>query len=137
ARGAVITVGLNAAAARPRGGRPPGEPGAGGERMSLVVTDRGIGMPESVRAKAPEPFFTTKGVKATGLGLSVAYGIVRSHAGELALDSREGHGTSVRITLPRAVPHPAAPSPTGPREGALRLLLVDDEREVREAMAEM
>src|SRR2546426_706626 len=137
-REAVTNPVLNAIAAMPRGGRLTLETRTDGDHAVLVVADTGIGMSESVRLKAHEPFFTTKGVKATGLGLSVAYGIVRSHGGELGLDSREGHGTTVTLTLPRAaVPPPTAPPAAPPRTGALRLLLVDDEHEVREALAEM
>jgi CheY-like chemotaxis protein len=121
----------------PNGGQLIVETRVDGSRVSLAVTDTGIGMSDSVRLKAHEPFFTTKGVKATGLGLSVAYGIVRSHGGELTLDSHEGRGTTVRLTLPRAVSPSRASRPATPREGALRLLLVDDEAEVREALAEM
>jgi CheY-like chemotaxis protein len=118
----------------PKGGRLTLETRLDGDRAVLVVGDTGTGMSEHVRLKAHEPFFTTKGVKATGLGLSVAYGIVRSHGGELALDSREGRGTTVTLTLPRAAA--ATPAAT-PRGGSLRMLLVDDEDEVREALAEM
>ena len=64
---------------------------------------RASGMSEEVRLRAHEPFFTTKGVKATGLGLSVAFGIARRHGGELSVQSEEGHGTTVRVTLPVAV----------------------------------
>jgi signal transduction histidine kinase/CheY-like chemotaxis protein len=137
-REAVTGLILNAVDAMPKGGHLTIETRVEGGRVALVVGDTGIGMSEAVRLKAHEPFFTTKGVKATGLGLSVAYGIVRSHGGELTIDSAEGRGTRVTITLPLAVtPWPAAPPPPPPRPGALRLLLVDDEDEVREALAEM
>jgi signal transduction histidine kinase/CheY-like chemotaxis protein len=136
-REAVTNVVLNAIDAMPNGGQLIVETRIDGSRVSLAVTDTGIGMSDSVRLKAHEPFFTTKGVKATGLGLSVAYGIVRSHGGELTLDSHEGRGTTVTLTLPRAVSPSRASRPATPREGALRLLLVDDEAEVREALAEM
>ena len=136
-REAVTNIVLNAIDAMPNGGRLSVQTRVDGSRVTLAVTDTGTGMSENVRLKAHEPFFTTKGVKATGLGLSVAYGIVRSHGGELTLDSREGRGTTVTLTLPRAVSHPTAPAPATPRDGALRVLLVDDEDEVREALAEM
>src|SRR3989442_2413 len=137
-REAVTNLVLNAIDAMPKGGPLTLETRIDGDHAVLVVADTGIGMSESVRLNAHEPFFTPKGVKATGLGLSVAYGIVRSHGGELGLDSREGHGTTVTLTLPRAaVPPPTAPPAAPPRTGALRLLLVDDEHEVREALAEM
>jgi CheY-like chemotaxis protein/anti-sigma regulatory factor (Ser/Thr protein kinase) len=137
-REAVTGLVLNAVDAMPKGGRLTMETRADDANVSLFVTDTGIGMSEAVRLKAHEPFFTTKGVKATGLGLSVAYGIVRSHGGELTLDSAEGRGTRVTVTLPRTVERaPTVPPPPPPRPGALRLLLVDDEDDVRDALAEM
>ncbi|HEY3099961.1 MAG TPA: GAF domain-containing protein [Methylomirabilota bacterium] len=137
-REAITNLVLNAVDAMPKGGRLTVETRTDGDRAVLVVADTGTGMSEHVRLKAHEPFFTTKGVKATGLGLSVAYGIVRSHGGELTLDSREGRGTTVTLILPRAgATSPAAGSAAAPRAGALRMLLVDDEDEVREALAEM
>ena len=136
-REAVTNIVLNAIDAMPNGGRLSIHTRVEGSRVSLAITDTGVGMSESVRLKAHEPFFTTKGVKATGLGLSVAYGIVRSHGGELTLDSGEGRGTIVTLTLPHSVSDSSATRATTPRDGALRLLLVDDEAEVREALAEM
>ena len=129
---------LNAIEAMPRGGRLSIETGLTESALTLTVTDTGLGMPEEVRLRAHEPFFTTKGVKSTGLGLSVAFGITRRHGGELTIQSEPGEGTTVRVSLPisvGAVPAapPAAPLPRRP----LRILLVDDEADVRLALAEM
>jgi PAS domain S-box-containing protein len=74
-----------------------------GEYVLITVTDDGAGMPPEVAKRAFEPFFTTKPVgRGTGLGLSVAYGFVKQSGGHVAIDSKEGNGTSVRIYLPRA-----------------------------------
>ncbi len=129
---------LNAVDALPRGGRIAVETSVGENTVTLTVVDTGVGMSEEVRLRAHEPFFTTKGVKATGLGLSVAFGITRRHGGELTLHSEPGHGTTVRVTLPRpaAPTPPAAPASLLPQR-PLRILLVDDEEEVRRALAEM
>ena len=129
---------LNAIDALPGGGRLTVETSVTGSTLAVTVTDTGLGMSEEVRQRAHEPFFTTKGVKATGLGLSVAFGITRRHGGELTVQSEQGRGTTVRVTLPvpagSAPPAPpAAPLPRRP----LRILLVDDEEEVRQALAEM
>jgi signal transduction histidine kinase len=91
----------NALEAMPNGGRLLVETHATADTVSVAVTDSGVGMSDAVRVHAPEPFFTTKGEKATGLGLSVAHGVARSHGGELAIESAEGAGTTVIVTLPR------------------------------------
>lgn len=73
------------------------------ERIVLCVRDDGAGMAPEVMARAFEPFFTTRDVgKGTGLGLTVARDVVRSHGGDIALESAPGKGTSVTITLPLA-----------------------------------
>ncbi len=128
---------LNAVEAMPRGGRLTVETRLDGAAVVLAVGDTGVGMSDEVRRRAHEPFFTTKGVKATGLGLSVAYGIARRHGGELTIASQEGRGTTIAIHLPAAATTPPpAPPPAAPR-GPLRILLVDDEEEVRRALGEM
>jgi PAS domain S-box-containing protein len=90
-----VTVG--AADSRHDGGLVPGD------YVCIAVGDSGIGMTDTVRARAFDPFFTTKGVgKGTGLGLSMVYGFVKQSGGHVELDSTIGSGTTVRIYLPRA-----------------------------------
>ena len=73
-----------------------------GEYVSLRVTDSGVGMPPDVKARAFDPFYTTKPIgQGTGLGLSMIYGFVRQSAGSVRIDSEVGKGTTVRLLLPR------------------------------------
>jgi PAS domain S-box-containing protein len=111
---------------------------AAGEYVVLSVADTGAGMSEEVRARAFEPFFTTKEVgKGSGLGLSQVYGIARQLGGSVDITSQPQAGTLVRVYLPRAqtaaVPSGCAleSAPLGaPRRE--RILVVDDDRDVRE-----
>jgi signal transduction histidine kinase len=74
-----------------------------GDAVCIRIRDNGTGMPESVVRKIFDPFFTTKsGTQGTGLGLSISHEIVREHAGQLAVDTREGEYTEFTIVLPRA-----------------------------------
>ena len=111
------------------------------DRVYCSVSDTGSGMPEEVRRRALEPFFTTKGPKATGLGLSVAYGTVQRYGGTLTVESTEGQGTSVEVSLPTASATASfAKSSTGARNEPvvpLRILVIDDELQVRATLAEM
>jgi signal transduction histidine kinase len=72
-----------------------------GQQVEIRVQDNGTGMPESVKAKIFQPFFTTKPTgEGTGLGLSLSYDIVtKGHGGTLTVESREGEGTEFIITL--------------------------------------
>ena len=71
-------------------------------QIIIKVKDNGLGMPESVRAKVFQPFFTTKPTgQGTGLGLSLAYDIVtKGHGGTLEVESTEGVGTEFIISIP-------------------------------------
>jgi signal transduction histidine kinase len=129
---------MNAVDAMPAGGRITIETRQERGHVLLSVTDTGSGMSEEVRLRAHEPFFTTKGVKSTGLGLSVSYGIARQHGGEVTIRSQEGRGTTIVVQLPLpAVGEAEPPSPPAPTRRPLRILLVDDEPDVRLALAEM
>ena len=130
---------LNAVDAMPAGGRITIETRHERGHAFVAVTDTGYGMSDEVRLRAHEPFFTTKGVKSTGLGLSVSYGIARRHGGEVTIRSQEGRGTTVTVQLPLPairVAETPPPLPSPPRR-PLRILLVDDEPDVRLALAEM
>jgi PAS domain S-box-containing protein len=130
---------LNSSHAMPGGGtltlRTSIEPG---DRVRIEVEDDGVGMEPQVLARALEPFFTTKEVgKGTGLGLSMTHGVVRAHGGELLLRSTPGEGTVATILLP-VVPKPVAPEPAVPASVApLRILVVDDDPDLRFLMARM
>ena len=76
----------------------------GADQLTLVVRDRGAGMPEEVRKRALEPFFTTK-AKGTGLGLAICRRIAESHGGSIAVDSQPGKGTTVTVHFPKDVQH--------------------------------
>src|SRR5713101_1420668 len=132
---------LNGIDAMPDGGRLILKTWMTGPDVHCAVSDTGAGMSEEVRHRALDPFFTTKGPKSTGLGLSVTYGIVQRHNGKLEIDSAPGRGTIVTITLPAmgtAMSAPAtAASPALPAPSHLRVLIVDDEPEVRSALADM
>ncbi len=70
-------------------------------RFEICVRDNGIGIPETIRDKIFQPFFTTKPTgQGTGLGLSLAYDIVKAHGGEIRLESKENEGTVFIIQLP-------------------------------------
>jgi len=96
-----------------------------------------VGMAREVRERAFEPFFTTKGPGNSGLGLSVAYGIVRRHEGELTVESVPGEGTTFFIRLPRASGSARSPEAT-PQMGPVsrtRILAIDDNPAVRDVLA--
>ena len=116
---------------------------AEGEYVFLQVVDNGYGMEKSVKEKVLEPFFTTKEMgKGTGLGLSTVYGIARQSGGYLEIESEPGQGTSITVYLPRQA-GPAGEAewktPSGvraPRTSA-RILVVEDDAEVRNVLARM
>lgn len=93
---------LNAAQATPEGGRITvfAERSAKSDRVEIRIVDTGCGIPPDVLPHVFEPFFTTKRGKGTGLGLSISQTYVRSHDGEIQIQSAPNCGTTVTITLP-------------------------------------
>ena len=152
---AILNLALNARDAMPMGGRltiaarraslADGQvPNlAPGEYVAIVVADSGAGMDEATLKRAPEPFYTTKGVgKGTGLGLSMVFGLAAQSGGAARLASRLGAGTTVELWLPVAdigearTVRTAPPMPIGPTPPR-RVLLVDDDPMVAASTAAM
>jgi len=131
---------FNAVDAMPRGGVLTFTGTAEGDTVKLEIADSGQGMPEEVRQRCFEPFFSTKGKAGTGLGLSMVYGVVKRHDGQIDVRSEPGKGTTFVITFPAYAPAPAARTAEAPRESgvlharSLDVLIVDDEPMVREVM---
>jgi len=116
-----------------------------GEYVRLSITDTGQGMAPDVLARAMEPFFSTKPLgKGTGLGLAQVYGIARQSGGTVRIESEPGRGTTVHLLL-RSVP-PQADHASGPadktaqlrdsKRASGRVLVIDDDQEVRAFLAE-
>ncbi|HEY5211220.1 MAG TPA: response regulator [Stellaceae bacterium] len=137
---ALLNLAINSRDAMPDGGTltiatAPARDASGG--VTIAVTDSGVGMRADVAARAFDPFFTTKAAgKGTGLGLSQVYGIARQFGGDVALKSEIGQGTTITLTLPRAVDHAVVnlagdATATSGRSGET-LLVVDDDSDVRE-----
>ena len=150
----VLNLALNAREAMPTGGRlvvaterltvPAGDSGIApgpGHWVVLRVSDNGHGMPDDVRQHAFEPFFTTKGPgQGTGLGLSICRGIAEQAGGRITAASTPGQGTTMHLCLPWAdapVPAAVAPPAVAPAASSRVVLLVEDEADVRDVVAEI
>jgi signal transduction histidine kinase len=132
---------FNAVDAMPNGGtitfrvKGPTEHG-----VVLEVTDTGTGMDEQALHRCTEPFFTTKGMQGTGLGLSMTHGIIERHGGTMNIASEPGIGTTIQLRFPVNLDAEAVanlqkvtPDPVPP----LRVLVVDDEARSRELVAKL
>jgi CheY-like chemotaxis protein len=114
-----------------------------GDYVCVGVHDTGSGMEADTMARAFEPFFTTKPAgRGTGLGLSQVYGFARQSGGAATVDSAPGKGCSVCLYLPRATAPAATDGPGEATPGraagpALRVLLVEDDRQVAELVGAM
>jgi CheY-like chemotaxis protein len=120
----------------PAGGRLTIATRAAGPEVLLRVADTGLGMSAEVRARACEPFFTTKEAgKGTGMGLATVCGIVRQAGGRVEVESEPGRGATFTVYLPLAAgrdePAPPPPRPAAAPRGRETVLLVEDEGAVR------
>jgi CheY-like chemotaxis protein len=113
-----------------------------GQLVELEVADDGEGMDEETRGRVFEPFFTTKPVgSGTGLGLSTVYGIVAQSGGSIDVRSEPGRGATFTVRLPATSASPVEAAvgrePEPAQRGRERILVVDDERIVRDLLARM
>jgi signal transduction histidine kinase/DNA-binding NarL/FixJ family response regulator/HAMP domain-containing protein len=104
-----------------------------GAYVMIAVSDTGSGIPAAVQDKVFEPFFTTKEVgRGTGLGLSMVYGFIKQSGGHIKVYSEEGHGTTIKLYLPRAAAKAEEYATTEPIEGGNEtILVVEDDAMVR------
>jgi PAS domain S-box-containing protein len=145
-REVLVNLVHNALDALPQGGTVRMRSETRDDEVIVTVSDTGTGMPPRVRHRVFDPFYTTKGAKGSGLGLSIAYTIIARHKGHIAVDSEEGQGTTFTIRfpatavaeesslLPTADPA-AAEAPPERRHG--RIMVVDDERDLAVMLARM
>jgi PAS domain S-box-containing protein len=130
----------NALEAMPTGGSCRVRASTHDDTVVISVEDTGCGMSEDTRRRIFEPFFTTKGPRGNGLGLAVTWGIIQRHQGTIDVASTMGEGTRFTISLPAgkqaAIPseEPLEPSPPVPDA---RVLVIDDEPEVRSILADL
>ncbi|UCE05114.1 MAG: response regulator, partial [bacterium] len=108
--------------------------------IQITITDTGIGMDEQTRKMIFDPFFSTKGVKGLGMGLSIAYGIIKRHHGDVKVESKKGQGATFIIYLPvlkvDLKQEKQAVFPPSEKQMA-RILVVDDEEENLNLMSEL
>lgn len=138
---ALLNMGLNARDALPNGGticfrtfNHESQP----DLIEIVVEDDGTGIPKSIQSRIFEPFFSTKEKgKGTGMGLAAVFGTVKSHHGNIEVDSSPSQGTKFFITLPTIENTDAAEGDEVPLTmGQGEILVIDDEEMVRSLMTD-
>lgn len=140
-REVLINIILNAVQAIPNSGSIAVSTGCSTAHAWARIADTGIGMTEDVRKRVFDPFFTTRGMEGSGLGMSVVYGIVRRHNGSISVESEPGKGTIVTVFLPVAEGKVVEQEIDRPSESDVlaraSILVVDDEAMFAEVLVEM
>ena len=140
---------INAKQAMPEGGIvtiqaenvPAAADGTGDShaRVRIAISDQGIGIPDEVRAKIFDPYFTTKKT-GSGLGLATCYSIVKNHGGHIDVHSVMGRGTTMTISLlaePVTAKKAVKEAAPAPQRGKGRVLIMDDEEAIRKLATAM
>src|SRR6266849_2825065 len=133
-REVVLNLIFNAVDAMPNGGTIVAGTRIEGQTGRFWVEDTGGGIPPAVMVRIFEPFYTTKGERGTGLGLSASHGIIENHGGDINVTSDVGNGTRFEVILPlHEVASPSVIAAVTPSIGAqpARVLVVEDEENVR------
>jgi two-component system cell cycle sensor histidine kinase/response regulator CckA len=109
-----------------------------GKYVRIEIEDTGTGIPETHLPRIFDPYFTTK-QRGSGLGLSIAYSVVRSHNGYITVESKPGAGTTFHIYLPASLDAPAGATnlPQPARPGRLRVLVLDDQPAIRQVVRDI
>jgi signal transduction histidine kinase/ActR/RegA family two-component response regulator len=130
---------INAVDAMPKGGTINISTSVDGDHVLIRVKDSGIGMSGEVQKRTFDPFFTTKGTRGSGLGLSICYGIVSRHDGDIKVNSEIGRGTTFTIRLPLGLPGetPAERKEMQQSEIRARILVVDDDEMMRAVLTDI
>ncbi len=109
--------------------------------VRITFTDNGPGVPETIRSRIFEPFYTSKPVgSGTGIGLSFSYGVITSHGGQITLESPHEGGSRFVVTLPLPITMPLLVSDTSlglPEIEPHSILIVDDEPDIAEMLGEL
>ena len=153
---AILNLSINARDAMPEGGKLTIELGNAhldsayaaqhedmtpGQYVMVAVSDTGTGMSKEVMERAFDPFFSTKPEgRGTGLGLSMVYGFLKQSGGHAKIYSEAGHGTTIRLYLPRSLqgePLPFIGAETATAGQGEMILVVEDDDEVRSAVISM
>jgi PAS domain S-box-containing protein len=138
-REVLINLVANAVNAMPEGGEIGIETGTDDDVTWISVTDTGVGMTRDIQKRVFDPFFTTRGPQSSGLGLSVSYGIVKRHGGEILIRSKPQKGTAFTVRLPSA-PGKKPERYEMPKEKPVTpasILVVDDEEEIRRNLCDI
>jgi len=129
-----INIIINALDAMPEGGILSFCTWSGDDTVFVGISDTGKGMSEDVKKNVFDPFFTTKNPVGTGLGMSMAYGIIRRHGGKIEVESELGNGSTFTLQFPtttETVSPVATPEPEqGTNKKNLCILVVDDEEAI-------
>jgi PAS domain S-box-containing protein len=132
---------LNAVDAMPQGGEVRLGCSRQGGLVRVEVEDNGVGMTEEIRRHLFDPFYTTKGQSGTGLGMSVAYGIITRHDGTVDVETTLGSGTRFVLEFPAGEnerqdeAEEVAVAPTAARPG--RILVIDDEQPIAQLLEDV
>jgi CheY-like chemotaxis protein len=130
---------LNAVDAMPNGGNLTLKTTHEGSQVMLEVIDTGVGMDDDTRRRCLEPFFTTKGERGTGLGLSMVYGIVQRHGADIEIESEPGKGTTMRLVFSVSPAGTAGEAQTVWSRSTItrrKLLVVDDDPLILKSLCE-
>jgi len=139
----MVNVLTNAIDAMPSGGTLSIKTALGqtgnGKTVEIEVSDTGVGMSSEVKSRVFDPFFSTKGPKGTGLGMSVAYGIMARHQGSIRFETELGRGTTCFLSLPVAKQSEKIMRLRTPamEKEKIKILVIDDEDVIRDFLAEM